>query len=111
MSFVYHAFISGLQIRSMTQLDPSIWNPRSHSLTPWRHTIHLWSDGFTVEDGPLQGYEIPSDARLGAELQLDRRRRRALPPVQAAAAAAVEMRTARLERGRASRHLPPATWG
>ena len=52
MSFVYHAFISGLQIRSMTQLDPSIWNPRSHSLTPWRHTIHLWSDGFTVEDGP-----------------------------------------------------------
>ena len=45
----------------MTQLDPTIWSPRSHSLTPWRHTIHLWSDGFTVEDGPLQGYEIPSN--------------------------------------------------
>ena len=28
MSFVYHAFISGLQIRSMTQLDTSIWSPR-----------------------------------------------------------------------------------
>ena len=56
----------------MTQLDPTIWSPRSHSLTPWRHTIHLWSDGFTVEDGPLQGYEIPSNARLGAELQLTR---------------------------------------
>ena len=25
-----------------------------------------------VEDGPLQGYEIPSNARLGAELQLTR---------------------------------------
>ena len=40
-------------------------------MTPWRHTIHLWSDGFTVEDGLLQGYEVASNARLGAELQLD----------------------------------------
>ena len=100
LSFVYHAFMSGLQIRSMTQLDPSIWSPRSHSLTPWRHTIHLWSDGFTVEDGLLQGYEMASNARLGAELQLDPSRGvTRFRLVQAAAAAAMEMKAARLERG------------
>ena len=105
MSFVYHAFMSGLQIRSMTQLDTSIWSPQSHSLLPWRHTVHMWKDGFTVEDGLLQGYEIASNAQLGAELQLDPSRGVSrFRLVQAAAAAAMEVNAARLEK-------MPGGWG
>ena len=99
ISFVYHAFMSGLQIRSITQLDTSIWSQRSHSLLPWRHTVHMWTDGFTVEDGLLQGYEIASNAQLGAELQLDPSRGVSrFRLVQAAAAAAMEVNAARLEK-------------
>ena len=48
----------------------------------------------------MQGYEIASNARLGAELQLDPSRGVSrFRLVQAAAAAAMEMKAARLERG------------
>ena len=50
---------AGFALRSITQLDPSLWSPGDHSLANWRHTLHLWSDGFTLEDGPLHSFASP----------------------------------------------------
>ena len=86
MSFVYHAFFRGHPIRSISQIDPTVWSLKSHSLESWRHQIHMWRDGFTVQDGPLQGFEIAANARLGAEMQLDPKR--GVPRLRVAEAAA-----------------------
>ncbi len=98
MSFVYHAFFRGHPIRSISQIDPTVWSLKSHSLESWRHQIHMWRDGFTVQDGPLQGFEIAANARLGAEMQLDPKRGvPRLRVAEAAVAAAMEMNAARLQ--------------
>ena len=68
LMFAFHIFFSGLSPRSITQLDDSIWSPRQHNLVKWRHPLILWSDGFTIDDGPLLSYEVSANANFAAEL-------------------------------------------
>lgn len=68
LMFAFHIFFSGLSPRSITKLDESIWSPKHHNLVTWRHPLRLWSDGFTVDDGPLHSYEEPTNAKFAADL-------------------------------------------
>ena len=64
--FAFHIFFSGLSPRSIVRLDESIWSLKHHNLVTWRHPLRLWSDGFTVDDGPLHSYEEPTGSPCSA---------------------------------------------
>jgi len=68
LMFAFHIFFSGLSPRSIVRLDESIWSLHHHNLVTWRHPLRLWSDGFTVDDGPLNSYEEPTNANFAADL-------------------------------------------
>ena len=39
-------------------------------LMRWRHMLHLWTDGFTINDGPLHPATDSKNAEIMARLQL-----------------------------------------
>lgn len=53
--------LGGDDIPSMTIPDPTASRPAAPQMA--RRSLHLWSDGFSVDEGPLFRYDDPANAR------------------------------------------------
>ena len=60
--------VGNYTLRGFHELDPKEWAPAHAELMVWRHMVHMWDDGFTVDDGPLQTLEDLSNARAFVNL-------------------------------------------
>ena len=57
---------TGRMLSGDAQTAPSVPQPPQDVL----HNIHFWNNGFTIDDGPLRGYDDPENADF-IEVTLD----------------------------------------
>lgn len=63
-TFVHHILSAGLTVVGFEALDAELWSHQHADLMVWRHLVHVYADGFAVEDGPLHPTE-----EYGSELK------------------------------------------
>ena len=68
--FVLHLLESNIRPRRWRDSGAGLLTEVSMGLMSWRHMLHLWSDGITVDDGPLLPAESDGVARIMAEAEV-----------------------------------------
>ena len=63
-TFVYHVLSANFTVASFSALDSELWSHQHADLMVWRHLVHVYADGFTIDDGPLHPAE-----EYGSELK------------------------------------------
>ena len=56
-------------MRGFSELDQTLWSRQHAELMVWRHMVHMFDDGFTIDDGPLQSLEDIGNARIFVNLE------------------------------------------
>ena len=63
-TFLYHVLSGNFTVASFSELDSELWSHQHADLMVWRHLVHVYANGFTIEDGPLHSAE-----EYGSELK------------------------------------------
>ena len=68
-AFAYHVLRGNFSVRGFSEIDERLWSRQHAELMVWRHMVHMFDDGFTVDDGPLQSLEQIGNARIFVNLE------------------------------------------
>ena len=68
-TFAYHVLRGNFSVRGFHELDQNLWANKHAELMMWRHMVHIFDDGFTINDGPLQSLEDIGNARTFVNLE------------------------------------------
>ena len=68
-TFAYHVLRGNFSVRGFSEVDQTLWSNKHAQLMVWRHMVHIFDDGFTVDDGPLQSLEDIGNARTFVNLE------------------------------------------
>mgnify|MGYP006078674339 FL=1 len=68
-TFAYHVLRGNYSVRGFSELDQTLWSRQHAELMVWRHMVHMFDDGFTIDDGPLQSLEDIGNARTFVNLE------------------------------------------
>ena len=68
--YVLHLLQSGIRPKRWDDTDAGLLDVRHMGLMRWRKMLHLWTDGISLNDGPLLHAEDPEVARIMAEAEM-----------------------------------------